>query len=568
MRPRRHLALLAVAGTLAATGLVLGQPAQAATVFGAGTPQFLASEAPADLALPVTPLLKWTAPDTAGEPSVGVSWKSGAGLYMAGNNVIKLGFDPATPKVTWEDASPLFGTVQNLDPILVTQPHTGATLAGGDTGPCSALFRTTDDGASWTPSLPCTGTTDHPTVGWAPSSADPTKTVFYYCQQQYLDNCATSTDDGATWLPGVNLNTDCVSLHGHLKGGPDGTAYLPSATCFDASGNNSYVGGLRTSNDGATWTSYRIPSAPTPDDGFDPAVTVTPDKTLYEAWNGNRTHHPLIASSTDRGQTWTDPVDLAGTVSPPLVAATFPTLQSGDNGRVAYSFLGTSAGDPTADPFASGFHGVWYVYTSFTYDGGKTWTTVRVTPTPVQYGEIDAGGTTTQGQRNLLDFIDSSLTKDGRVVVAYADGCLADCEAAGTSGKPTAQADAESLSTHAWASVGYQTAGQGLFSAYDVQQYTTASAPTLTAATGKDPGTVQLSWTTPYDGGTPITAYDVYRGTSSGAEVLVQTISQGTSYVDSGLTARTTYWYRVAAVTAAGEGARSNEVSATPKKQA
>lgn len=655
MRPSRRLALLAALATTVATGVVLGTPAQAATVFGAGTPQFLASMAPGTLHPPFTPALNFTSPDLAGEPSVGVNWNTGTGLYMAGSNVLKLGFDPAKPGVTWSDASPFYGSVTNLDPILVTQPKTGITIAGGDTGACAVMFRSTDDGTTWTPTVPCPVVADHPTVGWSPSSADPTKSVFYFCQQQDLDNCATSTDDGVTWLPGVPLSQDCLGLHGHLKGGPDGTAYLPSATCFPPTGNDSFVGGLKTTDDGATWTGYTIPGALTPDDGFDPAVTVTPDNTLYEAWNADKTHHPVIASSKDDGTTWSTPVDLAGTVTPPLVAATFPTLQSGDNGRLAYSFLGTSAGDPSVDPFAAGFHGVWYVYTSFSYDGGATWTTVRVTPTPVQYGEIDAGGTTTQGQRNLLDFIDSSLTKDGRVVVAYADGCLADCEAAGTSGKTTAQADAEALSTHAWASVGYQTAGQGLFAAYDVQQapaattltatggldgvalswpapndggtpisgyqvlrgttpgaetayatttatsyrdtgitpgttyyyrvtatnavgtgpasneaaatpYTLASAPTLTAATGKDPGTAQLSWTTPYDGGKPITGYNVYRGTSSGGEVLVQTITQGTSYVDSGLQARTTYWYQVAAVTSAGVGARSNEVSATPKK--
>src|SRR5207248_11155351 len=107
----------------------------------------------------------------------------------------------------------------------------------------------------------------------------------------------------------------------------------------------------------------------------------------------------------------------------------------------------------------------------------------------VQYGEIDAGGTLTGGQRNLLDFIDSSVTKDGRVVVAVADGCLSDCEAIGATGN---QAGAEALSTHAWATVAYQNVGRGLFAAYDVA--VAPASPTLTATGGAAP---RLSWTVP-----------------------------------------------------------------------
>jgi fibronectin type 3 domain-containing protein len=95
--------------------------------------------------------------------------------------------------------------------------------------------------------------------------------------------------------------------------------------------------------------------------------------------------------------------------------------------------------------------------------------------------------------------------------------------------------------------------------------YALPGAPTLLAVAGR--GQVSLSWSTPSDGGRPIQGYRIYRGTSSGGEVLVQTITSGTSYIDGGLTGGTTYWYRVAAFTSAGPGAQSNEVSATPKKK-
>ena len=555
MRPSRPLALLSCAtAVMSFVGIGLGTtPSLAAgAVFGNGDPGFVVSAAPAGSAH-LSPLLT-ADPDFAGEPSVGVDWKTGAGMYMAGTNTFRLGLNGS--QVTWTDASPAAGLSQNLDPISATDPRSGVTIAGGDTGACSAMYASSDDGATWLPSLPCTVTTDHPTVGYAPSATTPGGTVWYYCQQEVLDNCATSTTAGTAWVPGANFNTDCLSLHGHLRGGPDGTAYLPNVDCTDAASGETRVGGLRTQDDGLTWSTYTIPGAPMPASGFDPGVTVDAGNTVYEGWNNAGDYHPMIAWSHDKGATWSSHVDLASTVSPPLVASTFPTLVSGDAGRVAYTFLGTSAGAPGVDPFATGFHGIWYAYTSFTYDGGQTWTTVRDTPTPLQYGEIDAGGTTTTGQRNLLDFIDSSVTKDGRVLVALADGCLADCEAAGASGS---QSSAEALSTHAYATVAYQTVGRGLFAANDV--VLAPSAPALTA-TGTSSG-VDLAWTAPVsDGGAPVTQYRVYRSSGSSTPGLVGSAST-LAFRDTSAVRGTSYSYTVTAVNSAGESPASNSAAAS-----
>jgi subtilisin len=76
---------------------------------------------------------------------------------------------------------------------------------------------------------------------------------------------------------------------------------------------------------------------------------------------------------------------------------------------------------------------------------------------------------------------------------------------------------------------------------------------------------VDLSWSAPLtDGGSAITSYRIYRGTTSGGEVFV---AQATSltYRDSAVTSRTRYYYRVTAVNAVGESAYSNEISAVPR---
>ena len=72
------------------------------------------------------------------------------------------------------------------------------------------------------------------------------------------------------------------------------------------------------------------------------------------------------------------------------------------------------------------FTGVWHIYAASTFDGGATWTTVRVTPVndPVQRGSICTGGTTCGADRNLLDFNDTEIDHEGRVIIAFADGCV------------------------------------------------------------------------------------------------------------------------------------------------
>ncbi len=86
----------------------------------------------------------------------------------------------------------------------------------------------------------------------------------------------------------------------------------------------------------------------------------------------------------------------------------------------------------------------------------------------------------------------------------------------------------------------------------------------LAAARGTTAGTIALSWTPPgSDGGTPVTAYRVYRGPPGAALGFVADVGDVRAFTDSGLAAGSTHCYAVAAVNLAGEGVHSASSCAT-----
>jgi fibronectin type 3 domain-containing protein len=96
---------------------------------------------------------------------------------------------------------------------------------------------------------------------------------------------------------------------------------------------------------------------------------------------------------------------------------------------------------------------------------------------------------------------------------------------------------------------------------------TAPSAPLAVVASGGN-SSVTVSWSVPAsNGGSAITGYDVYRGTSAGGESATPVASNvaGTSFTDTSAVNGTTYYYTVAAVNAAGLSPQSGEASATPQ---
>jgi len=395
----------------------------------------------------------------AGEPSLGVDWKTGKVMFQAGLQTLRVSFDDTASPATafWQDVSYTLTSLATLDPILYVDRQTGRTFVSQLAGVTSLMAVSDDDGASWTPSqgsgIP--SGVDHQTVGGGAPAAGLLPAVIaalyphtvYYCSQDVaLALCAESPDGGLTFGVGVPIYTilSCGGLHGHVRVAPDGTAYVPNKSC--GSGQGMAV----STNNGLTWTVRTVPGSTS--GSSDPSVGIATDGTVYFGY-GDASSHPRIAVSHDRGVTWSASQDVG--VPFGIQNTVFPEVVAGDPNRAAFAFLGT----PTAGADGTGenpsFPGEWHLYIATTYDGGGTWTTVDATPAdPVQRGSICTAGTTCGSTRNLLDFMDIAVDAQGRVVVAFADGCVGSCVSGG------------GASTAALATIARQTGGKRLFAAF------------------------------------------------------------------------------------------------------
>jgi len=403
----------------------------------------------------------------AGEPSIGVNWKTGATFIQAGNHTLRAIFDDSVSpaRVTWADKRSPFARV-SLDPILWADSQTGRVFESQLNGACSMTSYTEDDGESWLLSQGC-GTPagpDHQTIGGGNFAAPrPAVTTYphaiYYCSQGVVTAvCARSDDGGLTFGPGVPIYnlTQCGGLHGHIRISPDGTAYVPNEDCTDATGVARPA--VVVSNDnGLTWSIRTIARAKSSRPGGDPSAAAGAGNTLYVGYV-NFDGHPNVAISRDHGLTWSKPFDAGAGYG--IQNAEFAEVIAGDDDRAAFAFLGT----PTpGDDQSSGFNGVWHMYVAMTYNGGKSWVTTDITSAdPVQRGCIWNGGGS-NACRNLLDFNDITTDRIGRVLIGFADGCTGSCV-----NDPTANASFGPASAQdALATIARQVSGKTLFRAYD-----------------------------------------------------------------------------------------------------
>src|SRR6266513_3914434 len=529
--------------------------------------------------------------EASGEPSIGYNLTTHHAMYIAGLQTLRVTFPeeispagsvPGACDALWDDVSYLVTKTKSLDPILFTDQRTGRTFVSQlDSivppaspvliGLNSFMAYTDDDGANWTPAQinPPDGDYDHQTVGAGPyppslplgNAVNKGDAVYYCAQAGVTAFCSRSDDGGLNFGRAMPIYTsvtdECGGIHGHVKVAPDGTAYVPNRGCAS-------VQSITASEDGGvTWTVRHVQGpldsngnpawvAKTPPGILDPTVGIASDGTLYFAWIDGELDggHAYVAVSHDKGVTWTNPNDLG--TSQNLHNSVFIEAVAGDPGRAAIGFIGsTQSGDHAAEDF----NGIWYAFVATTYDGGQTWLTVNATPNaPVQRegGICNSGTGCTGHNRNLLDFTEITTDEKGRVLYAYADGCIGECEAGGPN------------SFSSKATISKQSGGKGLLAQFD-SDFVEPVRPKAACLSGRrDDMASYLKWIAPDNGGADIASYKIYRGTTGlpGSEVQVgQQVGNKTSYNDRSVDAGvSSYTYRIVAVNAQGDGLASNSI--------
>jgi PKD repeat protein len=486
----------------------------------------------------------------SGEPTIGVNWKTGKVMYIAGLETLRVNFDECSQRGTWQDVSFPTTSAQSLDPILFTDNLPGnrpdRTFVSQLAGKASSMAYTDNDGGvngkgpgDWiqTQGSGINSGVDHQSLGAGPFAPpltrDPNGPLYphavYYCSQDLADAyCALSADGGQTFGPAVPMYnaTQCTGLHGHPKVAPDGTVYVPNKGC-----NGKQALAVSTNN-GASWEIREVTDSAA--GRWDPSLGIGKDGTLYFGY-GTGKGRARVAVSRDRGLTWTDDQDVAFAKFAVRDIA-FPVVVAGDGDRAAFAFLGTDNPGPDA---------VWHLYVSHTYNRGKNWTTVNATPgDPVQRGTICSNGLGCGGDRNLLDFNDVTMDAKGRVLVAYADGCVGSC----VQGPPNSFSEL--------ATIARQSGGKGLLAQFDLAEPRAPGLPLITKAE-KDATGVHLAWTDQDSGGAPTTAFKIYRqiqSTEPVAPTLIATVAGNDhDYDDREINPSAEYYYLVTAVNSAGE---------------
>jgi hypothetical protein len=520
----------------------------------------------------------------AGEPSVGVNWQSaqdtikGITAFQSDLQTAFIKFDDSCPanglKASWYMSQAPTSQFIDSDPIGFTDHTTGRTFCGQLTltsPTCKISFTDTDgldplsmpDAAGWVASVSTLGSgIDHETIGGGPYHSPiptlptPYNHAVYYASQDLVAAFTLRSDDGGeTWGPPVSMyTTQCGGLHGHVKVeestvASNGTVYVPNNDC----GGKGAV--IVSADNGTTWNVR--PVTGTTSGQSDPAVGIDRGGRAYfiqSSATGNGSQ-ALVATSADQGQSWQNVYDVGAAFG--LANVAYPAAIAGDAGRAAVAFYGsTTAGDLSSHAFS----GIWHLYVAETFDGGATWTTMDTTPNaPIQRGCIWTGGGV-DICRNLLDFFDMTVDKQGRVQVGYVDGCAGgNCVEA----SPSAFGNAYT----ATGVIARQSSGKRLFAANDPAGST--SVPGIPWLVQRRVGSVvHLSWSEADTGNSPITKYQVFRSTSSGGEgatpIATVTGSQiGGTFDDLTATDTTkTYYYKVVAVNAVGSSCGNNEVAA------
>jgi hypothetical protein len=242
-----------------------------------------------------------------------------------------------------------------------------------------------------------------------------------------------STDKGMTW-PEQNLVLDC--------NGPNPLAAVEGCYAFDGnlhwdratdslyfvagSADNRGMSIFRSSDDAATWTRADVPVEG--DLSLIPAIATDNAGNVYAvgAFGTGDDFSIFWTRSLDQGATYSDAEVMSS--APGVGTEVFPWVAAGDAGKVAIAWYGN---DETVAS-TNDVEGEWFVFLAATGDATAeqvVWSTGKMSEKPMHRGEVCDQGLFctlpqplgTRGNRNLADFFEIAIDREGRVVAAWAD---------------------------------------------------------------------------------------------------------------------------------------------------
>lgn len=393
------------------------------------------------------------------EPSIGVD-SSGAIYFQASAKTMK----STDGGATWRNVNAPYALPTTLDPYLWLDPVTDRVFANQLYVACSYLTFSDDGGETWVVNPAACGTpaNDHQKMATGPYVAGSPldvaaaghknvyPNVVYYGVNGLADSrVAMSIDGGVTFPfvaesfpaaqpPGADAPRCGGGLHGNIVAGPDGIVYVPSRSNCAGPGGNRTLGGpvvAHSLDNGITWSNVVVAQdIGTPYDDKNPDLGVDTGNNVYLAFPGGD-NRLWLSTSTDHGLTWSQAV----VMTPSLGTVVMPALVVGSPGRIAVAYYGVE------DPATSTWENEtllavpdhvpdtarWSLFVTLSLDAlaaTPTFQTYKVTDDdPIQVGGISTNSGDSDGaERNLLDFIDAQVDADGRVYVAFADGCTSD----------------------------------------------------------------------------------------------------------------------------------------------
>ena len=387
--------------------------------------------------------------EDAPELSIGIT-SSGCIFFIALEKVMR----SCDYGKTWEDVAGPQCAFQTNDPWGWVDPITDRVFAVQMQGlETSWICWSDDDGETWMGNPHDSGTTpinDHIKLAsgpWTNSgygiggqlSQAFYETAVYYCYNKLAGIfCFTSFDGGATFEAGgqiIGLATTNGGLHGAIMSAPDGTVYVTPRVATPTV--------IVSKDNGLTWFERNMgEDAGTPNPRKNSEVATDSQSNAYHIWTG-ADEGVYMSRSTDSGETWEQ---TSIRISPiEVISTAFPQVDAGDPGRIAITYLGSENASELQQPNLDGepwdgnahyanSNVSYYLYVTYSLnalDENPVFHTIRASADPVQVGSIclnsgdcrDIGGS----NRNLLDFNDLHIDKDGRVYIAFADGCTGEC---------------------------------------------------------------------------------------------------------------------------------------------